>query len=61
MSHCMSPMQSFLIVRDCATSQPSLLCVSVGGEHEGVLDYQIRTAHTGMDPHTRLPFLLVLL
>lgn len=51
MSHCMSPLQSFLIVRDPATSQASLLCVSAGGEHEGILDYHIKTTGTGMEPY----------
>lgn len=57
MSHCMSPLQSFLIVRDPGTSQPSLLCVSAGAEHEGVLDYHIKPTHTGMDPYVHACFL----
>lgn len=62
MSHCISPLQSFLVVRDPATSQPSLLCVSAGGEPEGVLDYHIKTTSTGMENiRTRLPFHLILI
>lgn len=40
--------QSFLVVQDSATSQPSLLCVSAGGEDEAVLDYDIKCTGTGM-------------
>lgn len=46
MSHCMSPLQSFLIVCDPATSQPGLLVVSAGEEQE-LLDYHIKTTGTG--------------
>lgn len=61
MSHCMSPLQSFLIVREPATSQPGLLCVSAGGEREGVLDYHIKTTRAGTDPYvTCLPLHLFL-
>ncbi|KAM3616850.1 uncharacterized protein V6R79_024652 [Siganus canaliculatus] len=38
-----APAGSFLVVRDPATSQPSLLCVSAGGENETVLDYNIKS------------------
>ncbi|XP_042270702.1 ras and Rab interactor 2 [Thunnus maccoyii] len=43
---CGTPAGSFLVVRDSATSQPSLLCVSAGGEHEAVLDYDIKCTET---------------
>lgn len=61
MSHCFSPLQSFLIVRDPGTSQPSLLCVSAGGEHESVLNYHIKTTRTGTVPyvHTYLFHLIL--
>lgn len=50
-SLCVS-LQSFLVLRDSATSQPSLLCVSAGGENEAVLDYNIKSTDTGTDqPH----------
>lgn len=50
MSHCTSPLQSFLIARDPAASEPGLLCVSAGGERGGVLDYRIETTRAGTDP-----------
>lgn len=60
MTHCTSPLQSFLIVRDPATSQPGLLCVSAGGERGGVLDYHIKTTR-GTHPYvTCLPLQLFL-
>ncbi|XP_053729487.1 ras and Rab interactor 2-like isoform X2 [Synchiropus splendidus] len=37
---------SFLVVRDGETSQPSLLCVSAGGDDEAVLDYDITCKDT---------------
>ncbi|XP_062275759.1 ras and Rab interactor 2 [Scomber scombrus] len=43
---CGTPAGSFLIVRDSATSQPSLLCVSAGGQDEAVLDYDIKCTGT---------------
>ncbi|XP_073345007.1 ras and Rab interactor 2 isoform X2 [Pagrus major] len=43
---CGTPAGSFLVVRDSATSQPSLLCVSAGGENEAVLDYNIKSTDT---------------
>ncbi|KAF1393731.1 hypothetical protein PFLUV_G00019070 [Perca fluviatilis] len=43
---CGTPAGSFLVVRDSATSQPSLLCVSAGGEHEAVVDYNITSTGT---------------
>ncbi|XP_023260937.1 ras and Rab interactor 2-like isoform X2 [Seriola lalandi dorsalis] len=36
-----TPAGSFLVLRDSVTSQPSLLCVSAGGENGAVLDYNI--------------------
>lgn len=41
-----TPAGSFLIVRDSVTSQPSLLCVSAGGDNEAVLDYNIKSTDT---------------
>lgn len=56
-SVCALCLQSFLIVRDSVTSQPSLLCVSVGGDNEAVLDYNIKSTDTGMDrPHANTVF-----
>lgn len=49
MTQCVSPLQSFLVVRDAATSQPSLLCVSAGGEDGAVLDYNMKSTDKGMD------------
>ncbi|XP_070686061.1 ras and Rab interactor 2 [Pempheris klunzingeri] len=43
---CGTPAGSFLVVRDSATSQPSLLCVSAGGEDGAVLDYRIQSTGT---------------
>ncbi|XP_070762217.1 ras and Rab interactor 2 [Enoplosus armatus] len=43
---CGTPAGSFLVVRDSATSQPCLLCVSAGGESEAVLDYNIESTGT---------------
>ncbi|XP_051253300.1 ras and Rab interactor 2 isoform X2 [Dicentrarchus labrax] len=43
---CGAPAGSFLVVQDSATSQPSLLCVSAGGENEAVLDYDIKSTGT---------------
>nr|XP_033486447.1 ras and Rab interactor 2 isoform X2 [Epinephelus lanceolatus] len=43
---CGTPAGSFLVVRDSATSQPSLLCVSAGGENEAVVDYDIKSTGT---------------
>ncbi|XP_042343269.1 ras and Rab interactor 2 isoform X2 [Plectropomus leopardus] len=40
---CGTPAGSFLVVQDSATSQPSLLCVSAGGENEAVVDYNIKS------------------
>ncbi|KAK2846899.1 hypothetical protein Q5P01_009898 [Channa striata] len=40
---CGTPAGSFLVVRDSVTSQPSLLCVSAGGENDPVLDYNIKS------------------
>ncbi|XP_071352466.1 ras and Rab interactor 2 isoform X2 [Trachinotus anak] len=37
---------SFLVVRDSATSQPSLLCVSAGGDNGTILDYHIKSTGT---------------
>lgn len=51
MSHFTSPLQSFLIVCDPATSQPDLLVVSAGEEQEGVLDYHIKAAGAGTALH----------
>lgn len=42
-------LQSFLVVQDAATSQPSLLCVSAGGEDGAVLDYNMKSTDKGMD------------
>ncbi|XP_071393032.1 ras and Rab interactor 2 isoform X1 [Centroberyx affinis] len=39
-------LQSFLLLRDGETSQPSLLCVSTGGENEEVVDYRIKCTGT---------------
>nr|XP_020442505.1 ras and Rab interactor 2-like isoform X2 [Monopterus albus] len=41
-----TPAGSFLVVRDSVTSQPSLLCVSAGGDSEAVLDYKIKCTGT---------------
>ncbi|XP_068601819.1 ras and Rab interactor 2 [Brachionichthys hirsutus] len=41
-----TPAGSFLLVRDSATSQPSLLCVSAGENDDAVLDYDIRSTDT---------------
>ncbi|KAM9359211.1 ras and Rab interactor 2 [Symphorus nematophorus] len=41
-----TPAGSFLVVRDAATCQPCLLCVSSGGEDEGVFDYDIKSTDT---------------
>ncbi|XP_061574992.1 ras and Rab interactor 3 isoform X2 [Cololabis saira] len=41
-----SPAGSFLVVRDSVTSQPSLLCVSAGGQNDQVLDYGIKCTGT---------------
>lgn len=42
-------------MRDSATCQPSLLCVSAGGENDAVLDYNIKSTGTGKDqPHAIL-------
>ncbi|XP_041796556.1 ras and Rab interactor 2 isoform X2 [Chelmon rostratus] len=43
---CGTPAGSFLVVRDSATSQPGLLCVSAGGDDEAVLDYVIKSTDT---------------
>ncbi|XP_054868384.1 ras and Rab interactor 2 isoform X1 [Amphiprion ocellaris] len=43
---CGTPAGSFLVVKDSATSQPSLLCVSAGAQSEEVLDYHIRCTGT---------------
>ncbi|XP_036976407.1 ras and Rab interactor 2 isoform X1 [Acanthopagrus latus] len=43
-----TPAGSFLVVRDSATSQPSLLCVSDGGENEAVFDHNIKSTDTGV-------------
>ncbi|KAI3354522.1 hypothetical protein L3Q82_019033, partial [Scortum barcoo] len=43
---CGTPAGSFLVVRDSETSQPSLLCVSAGGENKAVLDYDIKITGT---------------
>ncbi|XP_050921309.1 ras and Rab interactor 2 isoform X2 [Lates calcarifer] len=43
---CGTPAGSFLVVKDCATAQPSLLCVSAGGENEAILDYNIKSTGT---------------
>ncbi|XP_074497401.1 ras and Rab interactor 2 isoform X1 [Sebastes fasciatus] len=43
---CETPAGSFLVVRDSATSQPSLLCVSTGGENGAVVDYNIKSTGT---------------
>ncbi|XP_076590935.1 ras and Rab interactor 2 isoform X2 [Chaetodon auriga] len=43
---CGTPAGSFLVVRDSVTSQPSLLCVSAGGENEAVHDYVIKSTDT---------------
>ncbi|XP_060929577.1 ras and Rab interactor 3 [Limanda limanda] len=40
---CGTPAGSFLVVQDCATSLPSLLCVSAGGDTDPVLDYTIKS------------------
>ncbi|XP_026223947.1 ras and Rab interactor 2 isoform X3 [Anabas testudineus] len=40
---CGTPAGCFLIVRDSATCQPSLLCVSTGGDNDTVLDYNIKS------------------
>ncbi|KAM6932973.1 ras and Rab interactor 2 [Xenentodon cancila] len=45
MSHCVS-LQSFLVVRDSETLQPSQLCVSAGGQNEEVLDFDIKCTGT---------------
>uniref|UniRef100_UPI0037E995C8 ras and Rab interactor 2 n=1 Tax=Semicossyphus pulcher TaxID=241346 RepID=UPI0037E995C8 len=45
---CGTPAGSFLVVRDSATSQPSLLCVSAGGEDEAVIDYTIKSTGTAL-------------
>lgn len=44
-SHCVSPMQSFLVVQDPDATQPNLLCVSVG--HGDVHDFTIKHSGTG--------------
>ncbi|XP_067363440.1 ras and Rab interactor 2 isoform X1 [Channa argus] len=51
---CGTPAGSFLVVRDSVTSQPSLLCVSAGGENDPVLDYNIKSINKDLlDPsHT---------
>ncbi|XP_061538480.1 ras and Rab interactor 3 isoform X2 [Phycodurus eques] len=41
-----TPAGSFVIVRDCVTSLPSLLCVSAGGEDVAVLEYNISCTAT---------------
>ncbi|XP_051813945.1 ras and Rab interactor 2 isoform X2 [Acanthochromis polyacanthus] len=43
---CGTPAGSFLVVKDSATSQPSLLCVSAGAQNEEVLDYHIKCTAT---------------
>uniref|UniRef100_A0A3P8UG91 VPS9 domain-containing protein n=1 Tax=Amphiprion percula TaxID=161767 RepID=A0A3P8UG91_AMPPE len=43
---CGTPAGSFLVVKDSATSQPSLLCVSAGAQSEEVLDYHIKCTGT---------------
>ncbi|XP_040903135.1 ras and Rab interactor 2 [Toxotes jaculatrix] len=43
---CGTPAGSFLVVRDSATSEPSLLCVSAGGENETIVDYTIKSTGT---------------
>ncbi|XP_034460391.1 ras and Rab interactor 3 isoform X2 [Hippoglossus hippoglossus] len=40
---CGTPAGSFLVVQDCATSLPSLLCVSAGGDNDTILDYTIKS------------------
>ncbi|XP_057695115.1 ras and Rab interactor 2 isoform X1 [Corythoichthys intestinalis] len=41
-----TPAGSFVVVRDCVTSLPSLLCVSAGRENEAVLEYNISCTAT---------------
>lgn len=43
---CGTPAGSFLVVRESATSQASLLCVSAGGQDEAVIDYTIKCTGT---------------
>ncbi|XP_059187777.1 ras and Rab interactor 2 [Centropristis striata] len=43
---CGTPAGSFLVVRDSATSQPGLLCVSTGAENETVVDHIIKSTGT---------------
>uniref|UniRef100_A0A3B4ZF98 Ras and Rab interactor like n=1 Tax=Stegastes partitus TaxID=144197 RepID=A0A3B4ZF98_9TELE len=43
---CGTPAGSFLVVRDSATSQPGLLCVSAGAQNEDVLDFNIKCTGT---------------
>nr|XP_019950512.1 PREDICTED: ras and Rab interactor 3-like [Paralichthys olivaceus] len=40
---CGTPAGSFLVVQDSATSLPSLLCVSAGGDNDTILDYTIKS------------------
>ncbi|KAM9853713.1 ras and Rab interactor 2 [Aulostomus maculatus] len=52
-----TPAGSFLVVRDCVTSQPSLLCVSAGGENEATQDYPIACSGTVLQlSNSRLSF-----
>ncbi|XP_069552035.1 ras and Rab interactor 2 isoform X2 [Brachyistius frenatus] len=43
---CGTPAGSFLVVRDSATFQPSLLCVSAGAPDKDVLDFNIKSSGT---------------
>lgn len=54
---CGTPAGSFLVLRDSVTSQPCLLCVSSGGEHEACADYEIKcTGKVFQLPDSRLSF-----
>ncbi|XP_039987708.1 ras and Rab interactor 3 isoform X2 [Xiphias gladius] len=54
---CGTPAGSFLVVRDAVTSQPTVLCVSAGGENESVLDYKIKSTGTAFQlSESRLSF-----
>lgn len=55
MSHTCVSLQSFLVVRDSVTSQPSLLCVSAGAQNEEVFDYNIKCTGAGrIPPHANI-------
>ncbi|XP_035011220.2 ras and Rab interactor 3 isoform X1 [Hippoglossus stenolepis] len=54
---CGTPAGSFLVVQDCATSLPSLLCVSAGGDNDTILDYTIKSTGKAFElSESRLSF-----